>query len=86
NGYNEAPGGKASDAEKYEAAFQRLADLPLDALLTVAAGVAGKALDLQIHSVGAVPSSAKGSMALEARLDATRMEEATRERWDAAYF
>jgi ParB family transcriptional regulator, chromosome partitioning protein len=86
NGYNEAPGGQASDAEKYEAAFQRLADLPLDALLTVAAGVAGKALDLQIHSVGAVPSSAKGAKALEARLDATRMAEATRERWDAANF
>jgi len=86
NGYNEAPGGPPADAEKYEAAFQRLADLPLEALLTVAAGVAGRALDLQIHAVGAVPSSAKGAKALEARLDAARMAEATRERWDAADF
>ncbi|MGN8096428.1 ParB/RepB/Spo0J family partition protein [Methylobacterium sp. 22177] len=86
NGYNEAPGGPAVDAEKFEAAFERLADMPMDALLTVAAGVAGRALDLQIHAVGAVPSSAKGAKALEARLDAARMGEATRERWDAADF
>ncbi len=86
NGYSEGTGGPGADAETYEAAFRRLADLPVDDLLTVAAGMAGKALDLQVHGVGVTPSSAKGGKTLEARLDATRLGEALRERWDAPDF
>lgn len=87
NGYQEGAGGPGADAETYEAAFRRLADLPLADLMNVAAGVAGQALDLQRHNAGAVPSHTKGAKDLEARLDGARLGETLRERWDAAdYF
>lgn len=74
------------EGEKFATAFARLQDMSDDDLFRFAAGIAGRALDMQTQNALRRPLTG-GAELLVAAIDANRMTAALRETWDAVdYF
>lgn len=79
-------GGGYHEREQFASAFQRLHAMSDEDLFRVAAGIAGRALDLQSQNALRAPLT-KGADVLAAAIDGDRMTAALRETWDAGdYF